>query len=137
MFHRTVLCVYSGAACDDRSFSPLDNSGYLVLRAALLKPALELLACKPVDLVVVSDELSSRDKETLVSCARNKFGIPVVMVCNPPESEPASENHSLRAASTEGDLSADRYVEAHAGAEGLLTAVMELLPKRMAAGSGQ
>lgn len=137
MFHRTILCVSSDQAQNDDNSWVLTQAGYSVLATTLVREALDLFACERVDLVIVSDELSSREKEQLVSCARDKFGIPVVLVSPPPKVNSAGEVDSTKGNTTEGDLSADRYVDTLASAEGLLNTVMELLPTHRAAASGR
>ena len=137
MFHRTILCVSSDQAQNDDNSWVLTQAGYSVLATTLVREALDLFACERVDLVIVSDKLSSREKEQLVSCARDKFGIPVVLVSPPPKVNSAGEVDSTSGNTTEGDLSADRYVDTLASAEGLLNTVMELLPKHRAAASGR
>jgi DNA-binding NtrC family response regulator len=137
MHQRTILCVSSDQAQSDRNLGALTQAGYAVLGTTLASQAMEMMSFDPIDLLVIDARLPPHNQQKLISSARNRLGIPVVLVVAPQQQRPAKEDGSVQYVPCDDQFSSDRCVEVPDGTEGLLRTVMEILPKYHVASSSR
>jgi len=118
MKQRTIICVsFDKTVSDSRCFA-LREAGYDVVATTSVEEAFEHLDSIMFDLMIVGHRFGKDDKKALISEARQRWHTPVLLICG---------------ASPESDLDADARVFAIEDVDGLLKAVLQLLPVTAAA----
>jgi DNA-binding NtrC family response regulator len=117
MAQQRILCVAYGQAVKERRCQELMAAGYSVVGTTTVKHAAPLLVSNEFDLVIVGVQFTDEEKEKLVSLARDKYHIPVLLVCG--------------GEMDEGIVAADRVFAAQ-GEEVLLKAAARLMHQKKA-----
>jgi DNA-binding NtrC family response regulator len=118
MPNRTILCIsFDGVVSESRCHS-LKDAGYEVTATISVNEGMDLLNCKKFDAVIIGHRFSTEEKRLLAERAKEKAGIPVVLVCG---------------ATSESSIPATSRVYALEGSAGLLSALLRLFPAEAAA----
>lgn len=117
MAQQRILCVAYGQAVKERRCQELVAAGYAVVGTTSAKHAAQLLFGNVFDLVIVGVQFADEEKEKLVSSARDKYHIPVLLVCG--------------GEMDEGIIADEQVLAAH-GEEVLLQAAARLMHQKKA-----
>jgi DNA-binding NtrC family response regulator len=81
MAQRRILCIALPQAVKERRCKELIAAGYTVVGVTSVQHAMPLLAGDVFDLVIIGVRFADEEKQKLVSLARDKYHIPVLLVC--------------------------------------------------------
>ena len=117
MHRRRILCVSLDKTISDDPYAVLTEAEYDVVATSDIHDALRLLSRERFDAVVVGHRFRRDEKYALAVEAKEKWNIPVVLVCS---------------ATAELEIPATCRVSALGGHAGLLSAVSEVVSGDMA-----
>lgn len=117
MHRRKVLCVSLDKTSSDDPYAVLTEADCDVVATGDIQDALQLLSREKFDAVVISHRFHREEKYALAVEAKEKWNIPVVLVCS---------------ATAELEIPATCRVSALGGHAGLLSAVSEVVSGDMA-----